>query len=67
MSVLFEKSVLNGMSLDNRFVRSATWEARATEDGGPTPELEEFTVDLTTSVSTRVIKGNPSSAPLAIE
>ena len=26
MSILFESTVINGMSLANRFVRSATWE-----------------------------------------
>ena len=39
MSKLFESTKINGMDLANRFVRSATWEGMATEDGGSTPQL----------------------------
>lgn len=39
MSVLFEKTAINGMELVNRFVRSATWEGLAAEDGAVTPRL----------------------------
>ena len=39
MSKLFETTEINGMALSNRFVRSATWEGMATEEGGSTPEL----------------------------
>lgn len=39
MSKLFETTVINGMSLKNRFVRSATWEGMAAEDGACTPRL----------------------------
>lgn len=41
MSKLFERSVINGMELSNRFVRSATWEGMAAEDGSVTPKLTE--------------------------
>lgn len=41
MSTLFEPSTINGMELSNRFVRSATWEGMATEDGSVTPRLTE--------------------------
>ncbi len=41
MSKLFERSVINGMELSNRFVRSATWEGMAGEDGSVTPKLTE--------------------------
>ncbi len=41
MSKLFEESALKGMRLSNRFVRSATWEGMAAEDGGVTPKLME--------------------------
>jgi len=37
MSKLFEETAINGMVLKNRFVRSATWEGMAGEDGGVTP------------------------------
>jgi 2,4-dienoyl-CoA reductase-like NADH-dependent reductase (Old Yellow Enzyme family) len=39
MSKLFEVSTINGMPLANRFVRSATWEGMAGEDGSITPAL----------------------------
>ncbi|MGC8657768.1 MAG: NADH:flavin oxidoreductase [Desulfomonilaceae bacterium] len=46
MSKLFERTVINGMELSNRFVRSATWEAMAAEDGSVTPKLIETLVNL---------------------
>jgi 2,4-dienoyl-CoA reductase-like NADH-dependent reductase (Old Yellow Enzyme family) len=39
MTKLFERSTINGMELANRFVRSATWEGMASDDGGCTPKL----------------------------
>jgi len=39
MAKLFEQSVINGMELANRFVRSATWEGMATDEGAVTPKL----------------------------
>ena len=39
MSIMFESSSINGLSLPNRFVRSATWEGLATNEGAVTPEL----------------------------
>ena len=39
MSKLFESGEINGMTLSNRFVRSATWEGMAAEDGACTPKL----------------------------
>ena len=42
MSRLFEATEINGMQLANRFVRSATYEAMAAEDGGCSPRLLEF-------------------------
>jgi len=41
VSKLFEATEINGMKLANRFVRSATWEGMATEDGACTPRLVE--------------------------
>jgi 2,4-dienoyl-CoA reductase-like NADH-dependent reductase (Old Yellow Enzyme family) len=43
---LFEASEINGMKLSNRFVRSATWEGMAAEDGGCTPGLIDLMVNL---------------------
>ena len=39
MSRLFEATEIKGMVLSNRFVRSATWEGMATEDGASTVQL----------------------------
>jgi 2,4-dienoyl-CoA reductase-like NADH-dependent reductase (Old Yellow Enzyme family) len=39
MSMVFDRSAINGMQLANRFVRSATWEGLANDDGSVTPKL----------------------------
>jgi len=36
---MFERTEINGMVLSNRFVRSATWEGMAANDGAVTPKL----------------------------
>ena len=41
MSKLFETTEINGMKLQNRFVRSATWEGMASPKGAVTPKLIE--------------------------
>ena len=46
MSVMFERTTMNGMTLKNRFVRSATWEGMAGEDGACNPRLLELMGDL---------------------
>jgi 2,4-dienoyl-CoA reductase-like NADH-dependent reductase (Old Yellow Enzyme family) len=46
MSKLFEPGTINGMELSNRFVRSATWEGMAADDGTVTPRLVETMVAL---------------------
>jgi 2,4-dienoyl-CoA reductase-like NADH-dependent reductase (Old Yellow Enzyme family) len=46
MTTLFESSEINGMQLQNRFVRSATWEGLAAEDGSCTPALVDLMVTL---------------------
>ncbi|MBT8370075.1 MAG: NADH:flavin oxidoreductase, partial [Deltaproteobacteria bacterium] len=46
MSKLFETSEINGMQLSNRFVRSATWEGMAADDGACTPKLTDLMVEL---------------------
>lgn len=46
MGIMFETSTINGMQLANRFVRSATWEGMAAEDGKVTPKLIELMASL---------------------
>ena len=46
MSRLFEAGEINGMKLKNRFVRSATWEGMAADDGSCSPKLISFMADL---------------------
>jgi len=43
---LFETTEINGMKLANRFVRSATWEGMAADDGAVTPGLIKIMTDL---------------------
>jgi len=46
MSKMFETTEINGMRLANRFVRSATFEGMAAEDGACTTELVELITQL---------------------
>ena len=47
MNRLFEQTSINGMKLANRFVRSATWEGMATEEGACSLRL----IDLMTALA----------------
>ena len=42
MSEMFEATEINGMKLANRFVRSATWEGMAGDDGACSPKLVDL-------------------------
>ena len=46
MATLFEETVINGMTLHNRTVRSATWEGMCEQDGRPTEKLINCYRDL---------------------
>lgn len=46
MSGLFDNNVLTGIELNNRFVRSATFEGMATDEGGATDRMADLLVDL---------------------
>jgi len=63
MSKLFEQSKINKMVLSNRFVRSATWEGMAAEDGGATPALIEKMVELAEGEVGLIISGHAYIRP----
>lgn len=42
MARLFDITKINNLVLKNRFIRSATWEGKASESGSVTPELTNF-------------------------
>ena len=46
MSKLFEPCEINGLKIENRFIRSATWEGMAADDGSCTPRLINLMADL---------------------
>ena len=46
MAKLFAPSEINGMTLSNRFVRSATWEGMAADDGSCTTKLIDLMASL---------------------
>jgi 2,4-dienoyl-CoA reductase-like NADH-dependent reductase (Old Yellow Enzyme family) len=46
MKTLFDTTMINGMALRNRFVRSATWEGMCDEQGRPNPKLAECYQEL---------------------
>jgi 2,4-dienoyl-CoA reductase-like NADH-dependent reductase (Old Yellow Enzyme family) len=52
MSKLFETTMIKEMTLPNRFVRSATWEGMAKDDGACTPRLTRLMVDLAEALKT---------------
>ncbi len=63
MNKLFEDSVINGMSLPNRFVRSATWEGMAADDGTATLKLIETMVALARGGVGLIISGHAYIRP----
>ena len=46
MNTLFDQTTINGMTLQNRIARSATWEGMCAADGRPLPKLVSFYRDL---------------------
>jgi 2,4-dienoyl-CoA reductase-like NADH-dependent reductase (Old Yellow Enzyme family) len=63
MSRLFETTNVKGMTLANRFVRSATWEGMAAEDGSSTPRLTELMVELARGGVGLIITGHAYVSP----
>lgn len=58
MAKIFEASTINGMQLQNRFVRSATWEGMAEEDGTVTSKLIDLMVQLAQGGVGLIISGH---------
>jgi len=58
VSKLFEATEINGMSIKNRFVRSATWAGMAEDDGSCSPKLIELMVKLTEGGIGLIITGH---------
>jgi 2,4-dienoyl-CoA reductase-like NADH-dependent reductase (Old Yellow Enzyme family) len=63
MTNLFEPTILNGMTLANRFVRSATWEGLATAEGFATEGLAKLLGDLARGNVGLIITGHAYVSP----
>jgi 2,4-dienoyl-CoA reductase-like NADH-dependent reductase (Old Yellow Enzyme family) len=60
---LFEATVINGMTLANRFVRSATWEGLASAEGFATEDLAMFLLNLARGNVGLIITGHAYVSP----
>ncbi len=58
MSELFEKTEINGMSLSNRFIRSATWDGLAADDGACTRAIIDLVARLSKGGVGMIITGH---------
>ncbi|MCX5833906.1 MAG: NADH:flavin oxidoreductase [Deltaproteobacteria bacterium] len=58
MTRLFEKTEIRGMKIANRFVRSATWEGMASEEGACTPQLVDLMCGLAAGGVGLIITGH---------
>jgi 2,4-dienoyl-CoA reductase-like NADH-dependent reductase (Old Yellow Enzyme family) len=63
MAELFEKVSINGMTLANRFVRSAIWEGLADREGFVTPKLTKMMVELAGNEIGLIISGYTFVSP----
>ena len=63
MAELFQKVSINGMTLANRFVRSATWEGLADREGFVTPKLTKMMVELAGNEVGLIISGYTFVSP----
>jgi 2,4-dienoyl-CoA reductase-like NADH-dependent reductase (Old Yellow Enzyme family) len=63
MAELFETTVLNGVALSNRFIRSATWEGLAAPGGYATDELGRLLMGLAQGKVGLIITGHAYVSP----
>ena len=63
-SPLFASGTINGLTLANRFIRSATWEGLATEAGEVTPHLIDTMVNLARGGIGLIISGHAYVSPI---
>ena len=63
MPDLFDTTTINTMSLPNRFVRSATWEGLAGNDGSVTPRLCDMMAELARGEVGLIISGHAYVSP----
>jgi 2,4-dienoyl-CoA reductase-like NADH-dependent reductase (Old Yellow Enzyme family) len=57
MATIFEPTAIQGLTLPNRLVRSATWEGMCTPEGRPTPELTRYLQTLARGGTGLIIAG----------
>lgn len=58
MSILFQETRIRNLTLKNRFVRSATWEGMAENDGRVSPQLVELMAELAAGAVGLIITGH---------
>ncbi len=63
MATLFESTTIKNLDMRNRFVRSATWEGMADDQGAPTPELNQLMADLAQGEVGLIISGHAYVSP----
>jgi 2,4-dienoyl-CoA reductase-like NADH-dependent reductase (Old Yellow Enzyme family) len=63
MKSLFDRTEINGMELQNRFARSATWEGMCEPDGKPLPKLISFYRNLARGKVGLIITGYTFVSP----
>ncbi len=63
MRQLFERTIIKDLALENRFVRSATWEGLATSDGSSTQRLVDLMARLARGGAGLIITGHTYIAP----
>ncbi|MFP4168115.1 MAG: NADH:flavin oxidoreductase [Desulfonatronovibrionaceae bacterium] len=63
MSIAFEPFTINGLEIKNRFVRSATWEGMAAEDGSVSERLINTLVELARGEVGLIIPGHAYVQP----